>query len=408
MIKSILTYDIFNKKDNPKVLREKTNKVIDFNSNETTMCIEDLNDTLDDLINKYGKTRGIGLSAPQIGYSLSISAVQLENDRYILINPKIIDKKGKERLFRIGCFSLYEYRALVKYNDDIIVQYYNEKKELKEINVSGDWSLIVQHELDHLEGKLLFDRLPNKEKDLFIPREKIYKTKHVPLKNYGFMVELKRKLKIQKTYSTTQYYSFLFNDSYDYCTYVNDAFEKRKKLVDIVKKYTPKNGKILEAGCGTSSLSIYLSKNEFNVNCVELNQDMLDLAIRMNEKNNGKVNYSKQDITKLNFEDNELDTIYSHGVLEHFDIELLKKALKEGLRVANYYIVSVPTIWDISNNLMGDERLKTIHSWKKSIKKQGFTIVETIKMFPTTPFIKRLSKIFKHIPSGNVIFVIKK
>lgn len=180
-----------------------------------------MNDTLDDLINKYGKTRGIRLSAPQIGYNLSISAVQLGNDRYVFINPKIINKKGKELLFRIGCFSLYEYRALVKYNDYIVVEYYNEENTKKEISVSGDWALIVQHELDHLNGILLFDRLPNKEKDLFIPREKIYTTKHVPLKNYGFMVELKRKLKIQKIQTTTQYYSFLFNDSYDYCNDVS-------------------------------------------------------------------------------------------------------------------------------------------------------------------------------------------
>lgn len=407
MIKQILKYDI-NSKKNPSILQEKTNNVIDFSSEETINCIKDLNDTLNDLINKYGKTRGIGLSAPQIGYNLSISAVQLGKDRYVFINPKVINKKGKERLFRIGCFSLYEYRALVKYNDSIVVEYYNEENTKKEISVSGDWALIVQHELDHLEGRLLFDRLPNKEKDLFIPREKIYTTKHVPLKNYGFMVELKRKLKIQKIQTTTQYYSFLFNDSYDYCNYVKNAVLKRKELVDILQKYTPRNGKILEAGCGTSSLSIYLSKNGYNVSCVELNPDMLSLAIKMNESNNGKVKYSKQDITELNFKDDEFDIIYSHGVLEHFDDELLLKALQEGLRVANYYIVSVPTIWDISNSLMGDERLKTIRSWKKIINSKGYKILETIKMYPTTPILKKISKKLKILPSGNVIFVITK
>ena len=406
MIKAILTYNPKEENVNT-ILKQKTKVVKNFESEEMTNCIKDLNDTLDDLIDKYGKTRGIGLSAPQIGYNLSVSAVQLGDNRYILINPKVIKKNGNERLFRIGCFSLYEYRALVRFNDDIVVEYYNEKKEKRELNVIGDWALIVQHELDHLDGKLLFDRLPNKEKDLFIPREKIYTTNHVPLKNYGFVVEFKRRLKIQKNQTTTQYYSFLFNDSYDYCTYVNNAVNKRKELVDVIKKYTPKNGKILEAGCGTSSLSIYLSKNGYNLNCVELDPDMLDLAIRMNDKNNGKAVYSQQDITKLNFKDRQFDIVYSHGVLEHLNEEMLQKALKDGLRVAKYYIVSVPTIYDISNSLMGDERLKTIYSWKKFIKKQGYTIVETVKMFPTTPFLKKLNKIFKIIPSGNIIFVIK-
>lgn len=407
MIKQILTYDI-NSNNNPKILREASRTIIDFNDDEVKNCIQDLNDTLDYLIEKYGKARGIGLSAPQIDYNLAISVVQLVDNRYILINPKVIKEKGKERLFRIGCFSLYEYRALVKYNDNVIIEYSNENSIKEKLELTGDWALIVQHELDHLKGKLLFDKLPNKEKDLFIPREKIYTTDHVPFKNYGFMVELKRKMKIQKIQSTTQYYSFLFSDSYDYCEYVDNAVKKRKELIDIVQKYTPKTGKILEAGCGTSSLSIYLSKKGYNVNCVELNQDMLDLAIRINKKNNGSVSYSKQDITQLNFNDKEFNTVYSHGVLEHFDYESLKNAIKEGLRVSDYYIISIPTIWDISNSLMGDERLKSIHAWKKFIKKQGYQIIEIVKMYPTHPILKKLNSIIKIIPSGNAIFVVKK
>lgn len=93
-------------------------------------------------------------------------------------------------------------------------------------------------------------------------------------------------------------------------------------------------------------------------------------------------------VTQLNFKEKEFNTVYSHGVLEHFDDESLKNAIKEGLRVSDFYIISIPTIWDISNSLMGDERLKSIHAWKKFIKKQGYQIIETVKMYPTTPNLK--------------------
>ena len=115
MIREILTYDI-NRKDNPEVLTEKTREVVDFKAKETVNCIKDLNDTLDDLIKREGNKRGaIGLSATQIGYDLAISAVTLGDKRYVFINPKIIKENGKQRLFRIGCFSLLRTERTSRY-----------------------------------------------------------------------------------------------------------------------------------------------------------------------------------------------------------------------------------------------------------------------------------------------------
>lgn len=406
MVREIIKYD-FSNNTKDSILQKKTEIVKDFNNDLVKECIIDLNDTLDDLINKYGQVRGIGLSAPQIGYSLAISAIQLNEERYIIINPKIIKKSGKTKLFRIGCFSLYQYRGLVKYDEEITIKYYNQFGKENKLEVKDDWALIIQHETDHLEGILLFDKLPNKINDLFIPREKKYITNHVPLKNYGFMMELKRRLGKQKAQTTPQYYSFLFNDSYDYNSYIEKAIIKRKELVDILLRYNNKKNKILEAGCGTSSLSIYLSKLGYKLECVDLDEDMLSLAIRINDRVKGKVNYSKQDITRSNFKNKEFKTIYSHGVLEHLNKDSVLKALKEGFRVADYYIVSVPTIWDISNSLMGDERLSTIRYWKKLFKKQGHKIIEIKKLFLAHKKLEKINNVLKVIPSGNVIFVLK-
>ena len=108
MIRDIVTYDV-NSRSNPKVLTTPTRKVTDFSAEETVNCVRDLNDTLDELIRTEGNKRGaIGLSATQIGVDLAISAVHLGDRRYVLVNPEVTEKRGKDRLFRIGCFSLYE------------------------------------------------------------------------------------------------------------------------------------------------------------------------------------------------------------------------------------------------------------------------------------------------------------
>lgn len=110
MLRRIITFNPFTKRGN-NILREKIKPVIDFDSDMVKNTIKDLNDTLDDLISKYGAKRAIGLSTPQINSNLRISVVELDSKRLILINPRIIKKSNKERLFRIGCFSSYGYRG---------------------------------------------------------------------------------------------------------------------------------------------------------------------------------------------------------------------------------------------------------------------------------------------------------
>ncbi|MBR5340402.1 MAG: peptide deformylase [Erysipelotrichaceae bacterium] len=377
MIKPIVTHDI-HKKDNPKVLQEKTRRITDFECEETRNCVKDLNDTLDQLIKDEGNKRGaIGLSANQIAYPLAMSAVTLGDTRYMFINPEIIEKRGHDRLFRIGCFSLYEYRAMVRYNDDVTIAYYDPDGNRQTIDLKGDRSCVVQHEMDHLDGLLLFERLEHKEKDLFVPREALYKDGKVPLRNHGKIFELRRKLGLNKTISAPIWYSSLFNDYSDYVSLVEKTSKEYRTMLKLIEQYTPVNGKILEAGNGIGALSVYLDKKGYEVRCCIEDDDMRELAQRINDQNDSSVSYVSGNMTSLPFEDKAFNTIFSYEVLETLDDAALEVALLEGLRTAETYIFMVPTIKLNANTLKGNERLRTREAWEEFLNKNQFEIVES-------------------------------
>ncbi len=377
MIREIVTYDIHSRNNN-EILHKKLKQVTDFHSDETLNCIKDLNDTLDDVIARQGNRRGaIGLSANQIDYDLAISAVTLGDQRYMLINPKLIKENGKERLFRIGCFSVDDYRAMVRYNDDVTVAYQDEKGNHKEIELKGDRSCVVQHEMDHLQGMLLFEKAEDFDRDFFIPRETLYKDGKVPLNNHGMIFELERRRGLRKTIVPTAWYSSLFNDYTDYVAYAYKIANEEKELLNVIRKHAPKNAKIAEAGNGTGALSVALEKEGFKLNCCEVDPDMLELAIRIGEANRSKVAYRKADLADLPFEDGSFDLIFSYEVLETLNDQELTEALKEGLRIADTYVFKVPTIRIAANTLKGNERLRTEREWKKTLARNGFTLLES-------------------------------
>lgn len=374
MIKPIVTHDI-KRNDNPKVLKEKTREVTDFKSQEVIDCVNDLNDTLDNLIKEEGNKRGaIGLSANQIGVDLAISAVTLGDKRYMLINPKIIEENGKERLFRIGCFSLYEYRAMVRYNDDIIISYYDPDGNKQTLTLKGDRSCVVQHEMDHLIGDLLFDRLEHKEKDLFVPREALYKDGSIPEENHGPLFEERRLKGLNHVMSAPVFYSSLFNDYTDYCAFVDKEANEFKDFIEVIENNTPENGKILEIGNGTGALSVYLNRSGYNNSCLQIDKDMTDLSIRINQQNNTNVDLYTSLTTKLPFDDKQFDTAFSFELFETYEDNELETSINEALRVANKLILLIPTIDVASNRLRGNERLRSQKQWEDFITEHSHNI----------------------------------
>lgn len=122
--------------------------------------IRNMKDTLID-------ANGLGLAAPQVGVSERILLANFQYGKKVgekyaivpLINPEIIDHSEEEVMGEEGCLSLPEIFAPVKRYEHITVKYLNEKGDEMILELSDLNARIVQHEIDHLDGKLFVDYL---------------------------------------------------------------------------------------------------------------------------------------------------------------------------------------------------------------------------------------------------------
>ncbi|MBI2093144.1 MAG: peptide deformylase [Candidatus Omnitrophica bacterium] len=126
---------------------------------------------LDDMVDTMREYDGVGLAAPQVHLSKQIAVIEVEeNRRYpgegaipltILINPKILAMSKKLIEDWEGCLSVDELRGKVPRADSLEVEAYNRKGEKVRFQTRGFFARIIQHECDHLAGKVFLDRMPN-------------------------------------------------------------------------------------------------------------------------------------------------------------------------------------------------------------------------------------------------------
>lgn len=113
---------------------------------------------------------GIGLAAPQVGRSLRLLVIDLSSLKeysnlkpMVVINPRILDSRGY-RAMEEGCLSLPGVQGDVVRPAVINLHYRDEHFEERTDEFSGMLARVLQHEIDHLDGKLFVDRLPKKER----------------------------------------------------------------------------------------------------------------------------------------------------------------------------------------------------------------------------------------------------
>jgi peptide deformylase len=105
--------------------------------------------------------RGIGLAAPQVGISKRVIVANVGEGLVCLVNPRIISAKGKEIMCE-GCLSFPGIDLEIKRSREIEVEGLNERGEQIKMKAAGILSRVVQHEIDHLDGVLITDRVPKK------------------------------------------------------------------------------------------------------------------------------------------------------------------------------------------------------------------------------------------------------
>ena len=128
---------------------------------------------------------GVGLAANQIGILKQIVTIFFvdqetkEQIQYTLFNPNIISYSQEKIIMEEGCLSLPEQFAEIERPQNIELEYLDENNKLIKKEVSGVESRILQHEIDHLSGKLFVDYLSSLKRNIMIKKvQKFLKNKN--------------------------------------------------------------------------------------------------------------------------------------------------------------------------------------------------------------------------------------
>ena len=142
-----------------------------------------LNELIANMFETMYHAKGVGLAAPQVGKAIRLFVIDatpfaevdeddeeedklspkeieyLKNFKRVFINAKILEEKGKEWPFNEGCLSIPKIREDVLRKPTITVEYYDANFKKHTEVIDGLAARIVQHEYDHIDGKLFTDRI---------------------------------------------------------------------------------------------------------------------------------------------------------------------------------------------------------------------------------------------------------
>ncbi len=123
---------------------------------------------INDMYETMHAAHGIGLAAPQIGKSIRLFVVDgttledepsLKDFKKAFVNPVILNEQGEPWAFEEGCLSIPNIREEVERPEKLRIKYFDENWNAFEEEYDGMKARIIQHEYDHIEGKLFIDYL---------------------------------------------------------------------------------------------------------------------------------------------------------------------------------------------------------------------------------------------------------
>ena len=146
-------------------LRTKCAPVTEFN--------DELKLIVDDMVKTMCAVNGMGLAANQIGISKSIYVIQVDKSSRLLtiINPKILNME-EEIAYDEGCLSIPGVSARVKRFNKVQVEYQDENGINRVDDLTGSEAVAMQHEMDHLDGKLYIDRISGGDRALLLKKHR--------------------------------------------------------------------------------------------------------------------------------------------------------------------------------------------------------------------------------------------
>lgn len=145
-----MTYEIRTYGD--PVLKTQAAKVTDIDG-KLVRLVDDMFDTL------YTSDSGIGLAAPQIGVQKQIFVWDMDDEPMVILNPEIVESSG-EWVYEEGCLSIPGLYVEMVRPKEVLMRGVGIDGNVIEIEADELAARLFQHELDHLNGVLMFDRLP--------------------------------------------------------------------------------------------------------------------------------------------------------------------------------------------------------------------------------------------------------
>ena len=162
-------------------LVEYPNPLLHEKSKPVTCIDDDLRKTLDDMLETMYADKGVGLAAPQVGLlkrMIVIDAEQQEDETgkhvkgkpMFIINPEIITASEETIIFCEGCLSVPGQKADVVRHQKITVRYQDKEGKQKTIEAEDYLAVILQHEIDHLDGILYIDHLSRLKRNMLLKK----------------------------------------------------------------------------------------------------------------------------------------------------------------------------------------------------------------------------------------------
>lgn len=124
-----------------------------------------------DMVETMEAMPGVGLAAPQIGVLLRLAVVDASEARgqaVLMANPEVLHASAKLREHDEASPNLPGFSAVIKRPRAVTVQFLNVSGEVEERDFVGLWATSVQHQIDHLNGRMYFDNLSKMKRDMLL------------------------------------------------------------------------------------------------------------------------------------------------------------------------------------------------------------------------------------------------
>ncbi len=138
--------------------------------------LADIDGQVQEMIDKMAvamyEAPGVGLASIQVGWEDSvliydISPREQSRSLQVIVNPRIIESAGEMISENEGCLSVPDYRSDVKRAERVLVEGFDRHGKPVRVEAGGLHAIVLQHEIDHLNGKLFIDRISSLKRELY-------------------------------------------------------------------------------------------------------------------------------------------------------------------------------------------------------------------------------------------------